>query len=53
MMMGVDEARHDDRVAGVDDFGVVGFDVGADANDAVALHEDVAGLQVRDIGIHR
>ena len=50
MMMGVDEARHDDRVAGVDDFGVVGLDVGADGNDAVALDEDVAGLQVRDIG---
>jgi hypothetical protein len=53
MMVGIDQARHDDRVAGVDDFGVVGLDVDADANDAIALDEHITGFEVRGIGIHR
>jgi hypothetical protein len=53
MMVRVDQTGHDDRLASVDDFGVVGSDVGADRDDAIALNEDVAGPEVWDVGIHR
>jgi hypothetical protein len=53
MMVGVDEAWHDDRIAGVYDFGLAGWDVDADGDDTRALDKDVAGRQIRDIAIHR
>ena len=53
MMVRVDQAWHDDRVAGVDEFGVVGLDVGAYGDDMLALNQDVAGREVGDVAIHR
>ena len=53
MMMGVDQARHDDAAGGVDDFGVVGHEIRPDGDDAVALDEDVADREIGNFLIHR
>ncbi len=55
MAVGVDEAGHDDVVAGVDDFGSVaqlGGDVGADGDDCAAVDDDGAGT-FGDRRVHR
>ena len=41
------------HAGGVDDFGAVRLDVGADGGDLVALDQDVAGREIGDIAIHR
>ena len=42
MTVGVDEARHDDRVGRVHQLGVAGAEPGADLGDHAVVDEDVA-----------
>ena len=42
MMMGVDQARHDDAAGGVDHLGAVRLEVRTDRGDAAAVDQDVA-----------
>ena len=44
--MGVDEAGHDDRVAGVDDLGVASTQVLADFRDDIVVDEDVGATKI-------
>ncbi len=53
MMVGIDEAWKNNGISSVYDLGIVGVQALADGDDPAALDEDVAGLEVRDIGIHR
>ena len=43
MMVGIDEARHDDAAGGVDHLSAVGLEVHADRGDPVAVDQHVAG----------
>ena len=54
VMVGVDEARHNDAFRSVDDFSAVCLDVRADARTIrCAFHQQVANCEIGDGGIHR
>jgi len=53
MVVCIDQAGQDDASGGIDDFGVIGLQVGADGHDAVALDQDVAGCEIGNVGVHR
>ncbi len=53
MHMGVDEARHDDLVGGVDGFVGRGSQVAADGLDAIAVEQQLSAFEVPDIRVKR
>ena len=53
MHMGVDEARHDDLVGGVDGFVRRGSQVAADGLDAIAVEQQLSAFEVPDIRVER
>ena len=52
MVMGVDQARHDDAIDRIDDRGPVSLDVGADRSDALAFHQHISLRKIRGLLIH-
>ena len=51
VMMGRDEAGHDDRARAVDHFGVAGGDVGGDLRDRLSVYDDIGLLEVADLRV--
>jgi len=52
VMVGIDEARHDDAPGGVD-HGAAGAEVRADREDLLALDQHVGAGEVADLRVHR
>jgi hypothetical protein len=53
MTMRIDDARKNDHIRGVDDFAVVGLNLGRDCGNGLSVDEDIALAQVADPRIHR
>ena len=51
--MGIDESRHDDARAGVDDLGIGGVDRGRHVANPAVLDQHIAPAQIGDIRVHR
>ena len=52
MAVAIDQAWHDNAVAGIDDLRAGGIDVWRDRRDFAALDQDVARREVADLGVH-
>jgi len=53
MMVGIDEARHDDVAGGVDHLSAIHLEVHADRGDPAVVDQHVAGREIGDLGVHR
>ena len=53
MAVAIDQARHDNAIAGVDHLCARGIDLRRDGQNFGALDQDIAFRQVADLGVHR
>ena len=53
MVVRIDESRHDEEPAALDDLGILGIDLRADLEDLLAFDQNVGPPKIADVWIHR